>query len=413
MTAALASAGDGPKRFARWAFTCQTCGQTGAAGDPYAWSRNPGDKGKAWHWACRPGAADPAVAPTSAETPMAVTPAQGNGSAPPPASSSGDLGALIAAAVAPLLDGKIKAGLDADAVRVLVDDALDENQAALGAYVDAKLAALSMPLRIEVTQRDTGTVTDIGLAHALFPDLLTLVQAREHVYLYGPSGAGKSSAVPQIARALGLRTAHLSTNPATPESRLLGYKAAGGEYQSTPFRQCYEQGGVFAWEEADNAHPALQNTINTGLANGTMSFPDGMVDRHPDFVLVADGNTAGLGGDLAFPERRAFDPAFRDRFVVLHWPIDTALETACTDAQGAGEAGQTWLSWIRALRTHAATIAPRLVVSPRASMRGAKLLRLTDWPVETIAERTVFKGLDPATVRTLLAACPLPTTCRP
>jgi MoxR-like ATPase len=209
---------------------------------------------------------------------------------------------------------------------------------------------------------------------------------------------------------------YVSLNPQTPESRLIGYKDAMGRYCSTPFRECYEHGGVFCIDEQDNAHPALLTTINSTLANGLGAFPDALVQRHKDFILVCTGNTAGRGGDLSFPERRAFDAAFTERFAFLHWPYDPALEWRLTMAANpSAETAEKWLAWVRAVRAFCAAEFPRLHVTPTAAFRGAELLQLVGlpdqggWSLDDVAESVLFRGIDSETRAKVLAACPLPT----
>jgi cobaltochelatase CobS len=89
----------------------------------------------------------------------------------------------------------------------------------------------------------------------------------------------------QAAEALGIPSHGISLSPQTPASALLGYMQAAGDYVSTQFRQAYEHGGLFHFDEVDNAHPSVLAVINGALANGHMDFPDGRVKRHGDFQL--------------------------------------------------------------------------------------------------------------------------------
>jgi hypothetical protein len=402
------TAPDGPKRFARWAFTCQACAQPGGPGDAIAWSRKPGDKGKSWHWTCRPGA-DTTRAPTAVDVDERTAPAPAPTPPGPPA-PTGSLEALIAAAVAPLLAGQAP-GVDEAVVRDLIAADRASDRAALTAYVDAAVSRLSLPTQVVVDHRPTGTTIDVGLCHAAFPHVLAAVQAGlAPLYLWGPPGTGKSTTAQQVATALGQeRFAFASLNKQSSATLLIGYMDATGRPVRTPFRDCYEHGGVFSLEEMDNGNGNLLNTLNTLLENGHGAFPDAMVPRHAEFVLVANGNTPGLGADLHYPERGQLDSAFRERFTFVHWPIDDALEAACVAAEGAGAAGDTWLAWIRTVRAHAATAAPRLIVSPRASIRGARALA-AGWSADAgaLADAVLFKGFDPDRVTSILAACPLP-----
>jgi cobaltochelatase CobS len=200
--------------------------------------------------------------------------------------------------------------------------------------------------------------------HQLQEDLLMLISLGENVYLWGAPGSGKSTAAKKCAEALNLRWGYIALNPQTPESRLIGYMDAKGSYVRSLFRDVYENGGVFCIDEMDNASAGLVTTLNSGLENGHMAFPDDVIARHQDFVLVATGNTNGKGGNAMFPERRPFDAAFSERFVFLRWEYDENLEHALTMAHNPNASG--WLMWVRQVRDYCAQELPaRSGVPPR------------------------------------------------
>jgi hypothetical protein len=249
-------------------------------------------------------------------------------------------------------------------------------------------------------------------AHKALPGLVYLITKRRHTYLHGPPGGGKSTGAVQAAQCLGLEYGYTSLNPQTPESRLLGFVDAGGVYRETEFYRRYTQGGVFCIDELDNGHPALLNTINgmlevdhDGIGRG--AFPHGVHLRHADFVCVGTGNTNGRGADKLFPERRAFDAAFFDRFAFVEWGNDVGLERALVRGINKTD-GPAWCNFVIKVRKYAQKHGIRLWATPRASFVGADLLKDSGWTVEKIAETTIFKGFDPDTRSRILAACPLP-----
>jgi hypothetical protein len=283
--------------------------------------------------------------------------------------------------------------------------------------VEQRIAAAEAELRaqrtvtVQIPTRDDTPAVTVEHAHHMLPRLLELVASGQHVYLWGPPGSGKSAAAVQAAKALSRRYGYISLNPQTFESRLVGARTAGGDYVDTEFVRCYKDGGVFCIDELDNAHPSLLNTLNGLLesdadGNGRGAFPCGMVERHPGFVCVATGNTNGRGGDRQFPERRALDVAFAERFVFLYWPYDEALEQHLV--LQANPNAEPWLTWILRVRQYVADNGLRLIVSPRASVRGARLLRETNWSVRDIADAVLFKGFDSDSVDAILTAHPLP-----
>jgi cobaltochelatase CobS len=291
------------------------------------------------------------------------------------------LDALVAAVVS-RLELPEPPELDEEKVRAICAEATEERVAELV----SKLAVLS----VRVERPDVPPVTLDGV-HSMFPVALRLTAAGLHSYWHGGPGGGKSTAARQVAEALGRTFGYISLNPQTPDSRLLGFLDATGTYRRTVFRDCYEHGGIFCIDELDNAAPSLLTTINSALENGSAAFPDGLVERHKEFVLIGTGNTSGKGASPMFPERRPFDAAFAERFVYLEWTYDERLERAV--ALGHNPEAGTWVDFVLKLRQWASGNDPRLLVSPRASIRGAQLLALGFTPAEA-ADMAIFRGVD-------------------
>lgn len=183
----------------------------------------------------------------------------------------------------------------------------------------------------------------------------------------------------------------------------MGYMDANGNYRETLFHTLYRDGGVFCIDEMDNASASLLTTLNSCLENGHGAFPNGMITRHEKFVVVSTGNTAGRGANPQFPDRRPFDCAFSERFTFIEWDYDLNLEEAITLSINP-KAG-SWLKWVRAVRTYAKQNHPKLIVSPRASFRGAEYLNDSGWKPVDIAEAVLFKGIDKDTKSAILNAC--------
>jgi len=232
--------------------------------------------------------------------------------------------------------------------------------------VDDRLRGLVLPVQVEV-KRD-GVVRKVeGLAHTMLPVVIKRL-VRKHVLMVGPAGTGKSHIAHQAADALGLEFYSISLTPQTPASAIVGYCTATGDYVGTAFRNAFEHGGVFLFDEVDNGHPSTLGIVNSALANGSMAFPDGMVKRHPDFRCVASANTYGRGPDRAYVGRQALDAAFMDRFTVLTIEVDEALEEALCMATGLdGTRVKSCLAYVRHLRAKATEYKLPLVFSPRRS----------------------------------------------
>ena len=281
-------------------------------------------------------------------------------------------------------------GVDADALKKIAREVLSEMRT----------------VELKVIQPSAKPVT-IKNAHAKLKQMVYFVAKRQHVYAYGPPGSGKSTGARHAAESLRLKYGYISLNPQTPESRLLGFIDATGEYRETVFFQLYKNGGVFCIDEMDNASAALLTTLNTCLENGWAAFPCGMVKRHADFIVVATGNTTGRGGNKQFPERRAFDAAFAERFVYLEWLYDEAMERSV--ALLINPKSNPWVEWVQSVRKFAVANDPLLVVSPRASFKIAEFTTDNTLSREEIVEVSLFKGIERARVERILNTCPLPS----
>lgn len=307
--------------------------------------------------------------------------------------------------LAEALQPYLKSGTDEAAVKAIIGDSIVPLMNTVNSSLEeireiAKTAAKEGGgvLSIEIKKEGEKEVKTITGVHKDFDTLLKLIQVGDHVYMWGPPGSGKSTAARQVSEALSIEFGYISLNPQTPDSRILGFLDAGGHYRSTVFRHMYENGGVMCIDEMDNAAPSLCVTINSGLESDLMAFPDRMVKRSPKFVLVATGNTTGRGANAAFPERRPFDSAFAERFSFLEWDYDQKMERAI--ALGFNPKAGDWIDWVVKVRQFCKKTYPRVIVSPRASFKGAKLLGKFKEP--EIAEMVLFKGLDRDTVKAIL-----------
>lgn len=306
------------------------------------------------------------------------------------------------------IDGKMQwniAGLDLKAVRIAVTEA-SVVRAPKSIAVKQVAKAINLPVR-EVA----------GPKHKCYPELLYRMSQRQSVYIYGPMGSGKSHAAEQAAAALGLTYAYTSLNPQSPASLLMGFIDAQGRYVETDFYRAYKNGGAFCLDEYDNGSSSLYTSLNSALANGHCSFPCGMIERHPDFVLIATGNTTGRGGDWQYPERRKIDESCLDRLKFIAWDYDVQLENSIVSRlSDATQITAPWVAFVRKVREYVNRrengIKGGVYATPRAIFTGCDDLVNSPLSVENIADANVFKGLDKDTRVRILNACPLPTIQR-
>ena len=316
-----------------------------------------------------------------AEPPAVSIPAQ-----PITIATNNPLADTLAQAIAPYLEQRLTGKVDENQVSAIVDGKLtimtDTIQSLVKNKVMDVLSTIERPRTIEVIQPDKTTV-NVGVQHKQFEELLTLVQTVPNVWISGAAGTGKTSACEAVARALG-KPFYFTGAIAEPYS-LLGFKSATGEYQRTSFREAYEHGGIFLFDEIDSSEPVAVMPFNAALANGHCAFPDRVVERHVGCGIIASANTWGHGANDSYVGRLKMDGAFIDRFVKVPWTIDESLEDSLA-------ANPAWVSRVRSIRAKVASKGIRVLVTPRASIYGAKLLAV-GIPQARVEELCIRNGM--------------------
>lgn len=249
------------------------------------------------------------------------------------------------------------------------------------------------PKEISIKIEDRIT-TNLGVQHSQLPTLVKILACKLNVYLVGPSGSGKTHAAIECAKILGVPF-HF-TGAIASEFKLTGFIDANGKIVSTEFRQAYEHGGLFLFDEIDASFPQAVLAFNAALANDYMDFPDKRIQRHENFYCIAAANTYGQGADRQYVGRNQLDAASLDRFVFLDWKYDEELEQALAN-------NKEWCNYVQSVRNVVERNKIRHVVSPRASIYGARLLA-NGLTRETVEETVLWKGMDEATRSKIQAA---------
>ena len=266
---------------------------------------------------------------------------------------------------------------------------------AIERLVDARLETVlrdHIPVvRLEVKGADGVNREVNGHKHPAFEKLLRAATARmangfaPNIWLAGPAGSGKTHACHQAADAMG-RPFHFN-GAISQEYALLGFVDAGGAYHRTPFREAYEHGGFYCFDEVDGSDNSAVLALNAALANGHATFPDGAIKRHQDCVIIATANTWGLGATAEYVGRAKLDAAFLSRFAVrIAWDYDTALEL---NISGDRRFAQRVID----ARARARAAGLKVLIDPRASQAGAALIANGMTPDEA-AELTYLANLN-------------------
>lgn len=228
------------------------------------------------------------------------------------------------------------------------------------------------------------------LVHSSFNMVINALKSQKrnpkNIMMVGEAGSGKTHLASSVAKALGLKFYPMSVGLQTTKSDLLGFINAYGSYVTTPVREAFEKGGLLLLDEFDAAHAGVVTIINSLLANGHCSFPDGIIEKNDKFVCMVACNTYGHGANIDYVGRNRLDGATLDRFVIIPVGYDTELEKQLTS-------NNTWHSIIQKIRVNAKSQGIKMIISPRASMDGADLLD-AGFKIEDVIDMVVMKGAD-------------------
>lgn len=261
--------------------------------------------------------------------------------------------------------------------------------------IEKKLTDYHAYGKIELKKGDEIRILDPEPRHYLFPEILEAVDAAIPVAVIGPAGSGKSTCAGQVAKAIGLK--YYLQNSVSGIHELAGYQDAHGHYHGTPFRTAFEKGGLLFLDEVDTSDASALKWLNTALANGHAMFPDSEdpVQRHDDFRMMIGANTFGTGADRIYVGANQLDASTLDRFVFFDFGYDLQMELLLSG-------NQAWVERVQQLRNAAEKERARVVISPRASIYGSKLLAL-GWKKEVVEDRLIWKGMDKELKERILA----------
>lgn len=235
-------------------------------------------------------------------------------------------------------------------------------------------------------------VSSTSVRHYQYSNIRACVESDIPVYLVGEAGTGKNFTLQELAEDMNLE--FYFTNSVQQEYKITGFIDAGGVFHETEFYKAFTNGGLFFLDEIDASIPEVLVLLNAAIANRYFEFPNGRVDAHKDFRVVAAGNTVGAGANELYTGRLVLDSATLDRFVVIDFDYDKNIELHI--AKGNKEL----VNFTRGLRKFCKDNGIRATFSYRMIMNVSKLesagLKLT-----SILEMAVLKGLDRDTINTL------------
>ena len=245
---------------------------------------------------------------------------------------------------------------------------------------------------IEKIEKEHEAKTNNGyVVHKEYETIKACIENDIPVYLVGPAGSGKNHTLQQIATDLDLD--FYFTNAVQQEFKITGFIDAGGIYHETEFYKAFKDGGLFFLDEMDASIPEVLVLLNAAIANRYFDFPNGKIFAHPEFRIVAAGNTVGDGADEQYTGRLTLDQSSLDRFAVIEFDYDRNIEMAL--AKGNKEL----VDFINELREECKAIGIRATFSYRAIISVEKLEKAL--PLEKVMIIAVVKGMDKDTIRTI------------
>ena len=265
-------------------------------------------------------------------------------------------------------------GIDAEAVRAIFEEMAKESPAKVKA----------------ITRNASATSNDYKCAD--FDEICDYVADGQPVYLYGAAGCGKSHTAEQIAKALGLD--FYTQSQILFAHDVKGYGDANGTFQETPFFKAFTRGGLFFIDEMDASAPEALVVLNTAIANRRYDFPIvGNVEAHPNFRIVAAGNTALTGADTEYTARAVQDASTINRFAFFEMQYEKNVEL---NVMAKGD--KILYAFICDLRKAIAEANIQLCVSYRqtAALATEKAVK---YGREKALKRVVFGGRDADEIR--------------
>lgn len=151
--------------------------------------------------------------------------------------------------------------------------------------------------------------------HKLLGYVHKLALARIPIYLVGPAGCGKSFMARDLADLMDLEYGEVPLTAGATPSWLVGAHTMAG-YTSRPYVDLYNDGGIMTLEELDAGDPNLLIIINNSISQESFFNPvtGEEIRKSKNFIVVATGNTWGVGATRLYTARSRLDAATLDRF---------------------------------------------------------------------------------------------------
>ena len=246
----------------------------------------------------------------------------------------------------------------------------------------AKEKAKAMAAKREPSKEYKGKHKDLDT-------VVKTVDACGLAYLVGPAGTGKSTLAADVcevlckvdrakdATAFNKVFAQLSFSPDTTSGEMLGRTDVNGKYHMSDVVRVYRDGGVILFDEIDNADSSMLVKLNSMIANGLVSTPDGVIKRNDKAYFIVTANTFGTGPNSMYVGRTRLDASTLDRFTAVQISIDydRELESNIVKSANISDADKDKvLDFMGRIRNVILTNNYKRVMSTRFAINAVKLL---------------------------------------
>lgn len=218
---------------------------------------------------------------------------------------------------------------------------LETTEKTISDYINNNLEAITKSIseqQVVITLPDSNLNINLENGdHKMMKLGLALLATHKKLMLFGEAGTGKSYMANQMASRMNLPAYKISCNGQMTVGTFKGhFNTKTGGYVEPPFIDAYEKGGVLILDEYD-AMPAEVAIFFNGIIDGSQEItlhghpnPDRVkIKRHPNFYVIACGNTLGEGSH-EYVAREQQDMALLDRYKLCRLEItfDEKLERA-------------------------------------------------------------------------------------
>lgn len=240
-----------------------------------------------------------------------------------------------------------------------------------------------------IPEYKSGYVYDIDVLKSI----LMALESNSPIYLYGHSGVGKTSLASQVCAATRRRRVRLNHSVNTQEAHITGQWTVVPEqhgdtvinvtkFQLGPLPLCMINGWTLLIDEYDRAPPSVCSVYNAILeGDERLHIPDAppeyrYVDAHPDFRIIATGNTNGSGDDSGlYQATMTQDAATIERFGLVleigYLPVPQEIAVIRSTSRVKPSDAERLVNFATAVRERFPKDVS-LTIGPRPLIRAAK-----------------------------------------